>query len=572
MDRVPVLPASPRDRPFRRALPAGLSGALLPLVPGLLAAAGTLPGGALGPGDLDRVLLWAGLGLAAGLLAGGAVSDRLGPRWTFVVASLGAALALAGLGLLLPSAPGAGAPRPSTAWRIPALLTGTAMALGGASWAAAFRAAAAGVAPGRHGRLAAFLGTCLALGLASALSLPGLAALDAVPESLAALPAGWRAAIGALPWLLLAAGGALLPAGRPLPVAPAVPCPRTARVATGLVAFCAAALATAIVQWFPVYTRDILPLPPGHLLRAGVPFAVALAGIAGAGLAGLGVERLAGGRRARWATALCLLAVLGAVAMVPGMQKRPPVVGWVDASRVPLKVGDRILDVDNPRPDLDHGRDPGWTFNRVLNAIRCVPSRCQGEGVRWDLRKCLCTRDPDDPAAAPIAGDNRITFTIEREGQVTDVAMDDPLAFAGAEDRRLLPMGPPEDALLWATAAGAMLVLLGAFGTLVLAAFATAAERGGTARAGTSAGVVAACAALGAVAQSLGMADLTARDWTFWPLSLVAVAVGAALLARHLRGPSWPTKGPRHRSPTDPCPHAARRDGARPPVAPTPRP
>ena len=338
--------------------------------------------------------------------------------------------------------------------------------------------------------------------------------------------------------------------------------------------FCTGVIRNGVMHWFPIYTKEVWALPSDHALRNGswgewwivaVMFAAAavlftlstrtsgkrkatllisgalvalapfmqagwggllfVAGVIGANVAGWVSDLFFQSRRAPAAGGLyLLLAICMGVAIftLGGSTNR---VGWVEEGRVPLKVGDLVLAVAG-NGDIDDWSD-------VTRTVKCIPSRCEGEGVRWDTERCLCTSKPrtTDPGIRVSAG--TIELVVEREGKRLELSMSDPKTTARAGDARKLAAGP--ELTLWPFFLGILMFLisLGVIGTHGLLSGTATMDFGGRKGAATAVGMIDGFVYLGTAVQSVSLGYITSRDWFFWPIFLFPFTVlGFVLLLR----------------------------------------
>lgn len=342
-----------------------------------------------------------------------------------------------------------------------------------------------------------------------------------------------------------------------------------------LIEFCTGVLRNGVMHWFPIYAKEVWALPASHPLRDGdwshwwlvlamlavaaVLFVaasrvtsgrrratlivsgalVALAPFMGAGWGGLlFVAGVIGGNVAGWVSDLffqsrrapaagglyLLLAVCVAV-MIFALGGTTTRVGWVDADRLPLREGDRVLSV------AGQGDLADWSH--VSRAFACVPATCEGDGVAWDTERCLCTTSPratrDD--LAPSTG--TIPFRVERDGRPLALDVPDPLVRGRAGDARRLSAGPSLTLTPFLLGALMFLISLGVIGTHGLLSGTATMDFGGRKGAATAVGMIDGFVYLGTAVQSVSLGYLTTRNWHWWPLFLLPFAIlGFVLLLR----------------------------------------
>jgi len=340
------------------------------------------------------------------------------------------------------------------------------------------------------------------------------------------------------------------------------------------VEFCTGIIRNGVMHWFPIYAKEVWVLPSDHLLRNGswgdwwivvVMFAAAallfvlstrasgkrkavlvisgalvalapfvqagwggllfVAGVIGANVAGWVSDLFFQSRRAPTAGGLYLLlavCMVIAIFVLGGSTNR---VGWAEEDRVPLRVGDKVLVVA--------GNEDIGDWSDVTRTIKCIPSRCEGEGVAWDTERCLCTSSPRATADGLALSDGTLEFVVERDGKRLDLVMDDPRVTARAGDTRKLSAGP--ELTLWPFFLGVLMFLisLGVIGTHGLLSGTATMDFGGRKGAATAVGMIDGFVYLGTAVQSISLGYITSSNWAFWPVFLLPFSVlGFVLLIR----------------------------------------
>jgi OPA family glycerol-3-phosphate transporter-like MFS transporter len=344
------------------------------------------------------------------------------------------------------------------------------------------------------------------------------------------------------------------------------------------VEFCTGVLRNGVMHWFPIFAKEYWVLPANHPLRNGsweywpfivgalcvgillfliasrtkgrtrvalisigaivtlLPFLQAgwggwlfVAGVIGANVAGYVSDWLFQSRRAPAAGFLYILVIVCTLGMLPTLGQRPAVVGWADDRKVPLKPGDQVISVNGVPLQADD------TWAAVSRAVQCMPSVCKGDGVVWDLKRCLCTREPAEPAVAGpgTAARGGIRFLVLRDGAEIPLAMDDPMPTAEAGDQRTLSAGPRLSLPPWYLGFFVFLLSLGVIGTHGLLSGTATMDFGGRKGAATAVGMIDGFVYLGTAVQSVSLGYLTSQDWRYWPLFLAPFAIiGLLLLTR----------------------------------------
>lgn len=351
--------------------------------------------------------------------------------------------------------------------------------------------------------------------------------------------------------------------------------------------FCTGVVRQGIMQWVPIYVKEVWVLPSSHWMVTGSwswPVALPAFGVAVA--LGWFARQAAGRRRATLATsaALCALApflvngwggllfVAGVVggnaagyvsdlffqsrrapaagglyvaltvcllAMLPTLGGTTTEVGWIKEGKTELRTGDRIVAIAGAT-DLDAWAD-------VAEAVACVPATCkvakklEGTGAPppvWDPESCTCSSKiaPGAPAiaaagvgAVPVS-DGTLAATIVRDGQTMEIALKDPKPTMTAGDKRTLAAGPRLTVSPVWLGILSFVMSLAVIGTHGLLSGTATMDFGGRRAAATAVGVIDGFVYLGSGLQAWALGDLTSRDWTYWPMFLLPFGVIGSLL------------------------------------------
>jgi len=342
-----------------------------------------------------------------------------------------------------------------------------------------------------------------------------------------------------------------------------------------LIEFCTGVLRNGVMHWFPFYVKEVWALPGDHPLQNGswshweivialfaiaavlgvlasfsqgkrrtwlvlsasafglLPFLQAgwggllmVAGVIGANVAGRVSDFFFQSRRAPAAGGLYLVLTVCAIGMCFTLGATTNRVGWSKGKGgFPLQVGDEVLSVA--------GKRDFKSWSDVSEAIACVPSQCQGSGVRWDAKLCLCSSRPKEAGDNLPASTGLIFISVLREGKQLELAWKDPLTHARAGDRRALPAGPVLALNPYWLGLFVFLVSLCVIGTHGLLSGTATMDFGGRRAAATAVGLIDGFVYLGTAFQGLCLGYLTTQNWVYWPLFLLPFAViGFILLTR----------------------------------------
>lgn len=349
-------------------------------------------------------------------------------------------------------------------------------------------------------------------------------------------------------------------------------------VTIALVEFCTGVLRQGIMQWVPIYAKEVWVLPSTHLLMYGEwthPWAVAVmvavggaflwlaartggnrrglfavsgglialapffqggwggllfvAGVIGGNVAGYVSDLFFQSRRAPAAGGLYFGLTAAVVAMYFALGDATPTVGWIKEGKTDLRPGDRIVEIAGVKDPAD--------WEAVAKAVACVPAQCklaprlEGTGAtppRWDPEACTCSTDPE-LVEVPAPG-GPIRAVVERDGQRVELALKDPKPSMTAGDTRTLPGGPRLTIDPFWLGFLSFVMSLCVIGTHGLLSGTATMDFGGRRAAATAVGVIDGFVYLGSGVQAWALGTLTTEDWSYWPLFLMPFAVVGSLL------------------------------------------
>ncbi len=349
-----------------------------------------------------------------------------------------------------------------------------------------------------------------------------------------------------------------------------------------LIEFCTGVLRQGVMQWIPVYAKEVWVLPSTHMLMNGqwsrldllLPVAAAaalffflasrsagrmraslavsgalcflapflqggwggllfVAGVIGGNVAGYVSDLFFQSRRAPAAGGLYALLTLCTVGMIFSLGGTEPQVGWVKSPDGPLQVGDRIVSVE--------GKGGFTDWKGVSEAVACVPASCKtakkvtsGNKPVWDSTNCTCSTRPAQDGEALPKSDGTLALTVLRGDREMGIEMKDPKAAMTAGDKRTLPAGPKLTLNPLLLGVLAFLMSLCVIGTHGLLSGTATMDFGGRRSAATAVGVIDGFVYLGSGLQAVALGYLTTRDWALWPMFLLPFAVVGTLLCRRI--------------------------------------
>lgn len=342
-----------------------------------------------------------------------------------------------------------------------------------------------------------------------------------------------------------------------------------------LIEFCTGIIRNGVMHWFKIYTEEVWSLPPDHILMHGkwgnwhinIPiFLIAaslfilstklkgklkgygvitgailaltpfiqggwggllfIAGVAGGNIAGWVSDLFFQSRRAPVAAILYFIIILCVIGIYFSLGDTKTVVDWINSERIPeLKKGDRIIKVN--------GKDvKNWY--EITKTIACIPSICEGEGVKWDVERCFCTSKPKKTEANLNYSDGFIYLTIERiEGNkklIKEIKLKDPYAKARAGEIRKIQAGPELTISPFWLGLIMFLISLSVIGTHGVMSGTATMDFGGRKGAATATGMIDGFVYLGTAFQSFALGYITTKNWYNWPTFLLPFSIIGFLL------------------------------------------
>ncbi len=359
-----------------------------------------------------------------------------------------------------------------------------------------------------------------------------------------------------------------------------------------LIEFCTGVLRQGIMQWVPLYAKEVWVLPSTHVLMYGhwataeelglpgpswvgivavlllawsasaalffgasrasgmkgrvlatsgllcalVPFLqggwgglLFVAGVIGGNAAGYISDLVFQSRRAPAAGGLYVGLTLGIAAMIFSLGGTRAEIGWVkDATKTDLRPGDQFVEIAGIG-DVHDWKDVSRAF-ACVPATCVVPKRFEGTGiVAPGWDGDACTCSS---AIAPtdVKSPGLITAKVLRDGVEQTLALKDPKATQTAGDARTLPGGPALTLSPVFLVVISFVVSLCVIGTHGLLSGTATMDFGGRRAAATAVGVIDGFVYLGSGVQAWALGVLTTKDWAFWPMFLLPFAVVGSLL------------------------------------------
>ncbi len=343
-------------------------------------------------------------------------------------------------------------------------------------------------------------------------------------------------------------------------------------ITVALIEFCTGVVRQGVMQWYPIYAKSVLALPSSHPMRDGswgrvwtvVPFFVGgaalfflawragdrqrrglivagallcllpflqagwggllfVAGVIGGNVAGYVSDVFFESRRAPAAGGLYAILALGAMAMVFAQGQATTTVA--ESSLAGLLPGDRIVAVNEKRGLRD------WA--EVSEAFAAVPASCSG-AARWDLKRHMCSLQPEATSGAESASPGWIDLEVERDQRLVVARVVDPVTTLKAGDRRTLNARPKATRSPYWLGAVVFLMSLCLIGTHGLLSGTATMDFGGRKGAATAVGMIDGFVYLGTAVQSVALGYLTQASWRYWPWFLMPFAVTGFLLCRRI--------------------------------------
>lgn len=353
-----------------------------------------------------------------------------------------------------------------------------------------------------------------------------------------------------------------------------------------LIEFCTGILRQAVMQWYPIYAKEVLALPDMHPMRYGenwlsrwpviltcfavaavffviarraerrrglyfvsgglvflAPFLLAgwggllmVAGVIGGNVAGWVSDLFFHSRRAPAAGGLYAILTVATLFMFFSLGGSTTVVGWVGKGAPPpetpqaraaaverLLPGDRIVAVG--------GKTEFGNWQDVKRAIACLPATC--DGATFDTERCVCSRKPRVAQAADVVVSATLPIQVLRDGAPLLLKVPEPAPKMRAGDKRELKAGPELTMNpLWLGIV-VFIISLCVIGTHGLLSGTATMDFGGRRGAATAVGVIDGFVYLGTAVQAFALGKLTTADWAYWPWFMLPFAViGVLLTAR----------------------------------------
>jgi MFS transporter, OPA family, glycerol-3-phosphate transporter len=341
-------------------------------------------------------------------------------------------------------------------------------------------------------------------------------------------------------------------------------------ITVAFVELCTGVVRQGVMQWFPIYAKEVWALDGKHPLMNGdwtfgtlvlatavglglnaviarvaegnvrrialtvisiaamAPFFVAgwggllfVAGVIGSNVAGWVSDLFFQSRRAPAAFGLYVLLTLCAVGMSFALARPGTTIEFAKEGSG-LVAGDKILEVEGK---------PVSTWDELTPVVACIEPTCKDS--QWDPEKCVCSTTYDGASTGAMPSDGTITVKIERNGSVQTMDIKDPMAKQRAGDKRMMPARPLLPFSPWVMGAIVFIMSLCVIGTHGLLSGAATADFGGRKGAATAVGVIDGFVYLGTALQSISLGYITTQSWSWWPIFLVPFGVlGSILLTR----------------------------------------
>lgn len=368
-----------------------------------------------------------------------------------------------------------------------------------------------------------------------------------------------------------------------------------------VIEFCTGLVRQGIMQWFPIYVKEVLVLQTSHPLVAGdktgtrgmiavavlivgivlltvalkkasgrmrpvlvsLAAAIALApfmgwgwggllfvaGVIGGNVAGYVSDLFFQSRRAPAAGGLYLLLTVCALLTTFALGGTTPVVGWVKEAKAKegqpppdptreLMVGDRILSI------ADVSAPENWSA--ISKAVKCIPAVCvtpkrlgeQAPKSFWDPESCTCSTKRSANPEGFTPSTGIIPARVERAGTEVALELRDPRTTLTAGDSRTLAAGPKLLLSPWLLGLLGFVMSLCVIGTHGLLSGTATMDFGGRKGAATAVGIIDGFVYLGSGVSGLALGKLTSISWSYWPMFLVPFALIGFLLCL----PIWNSK------------------------------
>jgi sugar phosphate permease len=287
------------------------------------------------------------------------------------------------------------------------------------------------------------------------------------------------------------------------------------------VEFCTGVVRNGVMQWFPIYAKEIWVLADTHPLRIQWGLILFVAGVIGANTTGWISDIFFKSRRAPVAFALYAVMTAGIFGMVATLAMPSTEVATTKAGSG-LREHDQVIAIAGKPVE-------GW--EDVARAVACVEPVCVKS--TWNAHECSCTswKGSEGSAGAPSAG--TISATLERDGTRIDVELKDPKPTQRAGDKRALEAQPLLPLSPYALGFIVFLMSLCVIGTHGLLSGTATMDFAGKKHAAKAVGFIDGAVYAGTAVQSLSLGFLTTLDWALWPWFMLPFGIlGCAGLLR----------------------------------------
>jgi sugar phosphate permease len=353
----------------------------------------------------------------------------------------------------------------------------------------------------------------------------------------------------------------------------------------GIIEFCTGVLRHGIQNTFPMYADEVLALPGSHLfVKGNLDWTRALGFLGVAAVLFVWASRASGRRRAwlfmsgglvalvpfvtaGWGGLLFVAGVIagnvaGYVSDLFFQSRRAPAAGGFYALLFVCSVAMVFL-LPHTRPVVAHSRTPGLEdgdvvlsvagkgdlkdWREVREAFARVPARCLG-GAQWDVTHGVCSTSPAAVDASLPVSTGVIPVVVERHGTRLTVDVKDPRATMRAGEQRKLDATPQTSPSPYWLGGLAFLMMLGVIGVHGLLSGTATMDFGGRKGAATATGLIDGFVYLGTAFQSVTLGYLVGKSWTFWPWFLMPFSLVGFLLCVRI----WNAKPQGKRLPASP--------------------
>jgi sugar phosphate permease len=290
-----------------------------------------------------------------------------------------------------------------------------------------------------------------------------------------------------------------------------------------VVEFCTGVLRQAVMNWFPIYAKEVWALPRDHLLMGGWGLILFVAGVVGGNVAGWFSDLFFASRRAPAAFGLYAILAVCTVAMAFTLTKPTTIVDWTKEGSG-LQPGDELVEV------AGQSGFTGW--QDVARAAKCFEPTCVAS--TWDPEECICTKwKKGGDAPASTASQGAIPAKVRRGGQLVDVQLRDPKPTQKAGDARALEARPVLPLSPYVLGFIVFMMSLCVIGTHGLLSGTATMDFGGRKHTATVVGAIDGAVYLGTAVQAVSLGYLTSWSWASWPIFMIPFAiVGTIALTR----------------------------------------